>query len=413
MTRTMLWTLRGIAIAAFIGFTAIVLLHMDPSVWRLDGSAGVFTALAEFAIETRNIITFTIIILTIVAAYFGVFIGQIFRQNIDVAELQSMGQTYFQALGFSLTRYPQEVIPAFLSSVYFLSFQLLLFIALIAGILSLFRISGRLTTTCFFSMLGIAMLGAAGAIFNLPNVPGAFFRIGWSTTLVPLADLLTFITSPFFLVAMICYIYLEASYQVVYFYSLLEPPTLREEQLKRQLGKLREDAQRQVPGPRHEIPIPKALQRMLGSDAFRLMREVIEKKLLRRERLEELEDIHEIRRLNSYVNQLLRVDQESEATLTAKAAAPSLSRMAAYSIGSTILRFIGITIVSYLCFYPLALLGGIAPPVIVESVDFMWLPEKILILLIPLSLLFPLAATIIGRVRQRGVQVTAPSIEST
>lgn len=413
----MLWALRGIAVVAFIGFTGIVLLNMDPFVWRMDGPAGAFTALAEFAIETRNIITLAINILTLLAATIGAAIGQIFVPDIDIfylqSQYQSMGEAYFQALGFTLTRSSQEVIPAFLSSVYFLSFQLLLFIALIVGILSFFRISGRLTTTCFFSMLGIAMLGAAGSILNLPNVSNEYFRIGWSTTIVPLADLLTFIISPFFIVAMICFIYLEASYQVVYFYSLLEPPALREEQLQRQLVKLRDDAQRQVPGRRQEVPIPRALQRMLGSDAFRLMREVIGKKLLRRERLEELEDIHEIRRLNSYVDQLLRVDPESEATLTAKAAAPSLSRMAAYSIGSTIIRFIGITIVSYLCFYPLALLGGIAPPVIVESVDFMFLPEKILILLLPLSLLFPLAATIISRIRQRRVKASEPTTTST
>ncbi|MFX1564262.1 MAG: hypothetical protein ACFFDP_13245 [Promethearchaeota archaeon] len=413
MTRTMLWALRAVAVVAFIGFIAIILWNLDASVWCLDGQAGVFTALAEFANETRNIIALAIMLLTLVAALIGFTIGQHFVPGINMDNLQRMGEAYFQALGFSLTRSPLEAIPYFLSSIYFLGFQLLIFVTLIVGILSLFRISGRLTTTCFFSMLGLAILGAAGSILNLPNVSGEYFHIGWSTTIVPLADPLTFILSDFFLVAMMCFIYLEASYQVVYFYSLLEPPALREEQLKRQLVRLRDDARQQVPGPRHEVPIPRVLQRMLGSDAFRIMREVIEKKLLRRERLAELEDIHEIRRLNAYVDRLFRVDPESEATLTAKAAAPSLSRMAVYSIGSTVLRFICITIVSYFCFYPLVLLRLFAPPVIVNSVDFMFLPEKILILLLPLSLLFPLAATIIGRIRQRRVQVSEITTTST
>jgi hypothetical protein len=148
---------------------------------------------------------------------------------------------------------------------------------------------------------------------------------------------------------------------------------------------------------------------MLGSDAFRLMRDVIEKRLLRRDWLTELKDIHEIRRLNSYVNRLLRVDPEAEASLTARAAAPSLSRMIALALVSTAIRFVGIVMVSYLCFYPLVLLGGFAPRVIVESVDFRFLPEKTLILLLPLSLLFPLAATIIGRIRQRARRAAHPT----
>ena len=82
------------------------------------------------------------------------------------------------------------------------------------------------------------------------------------------------------------------------------------------------------------------------------------------------------------------------------------------SIGSSLLRFTGITIVSYFCFYPMVLLLPFAPAIITQSVDFLFLPEKILILLLPLSLLFPLTATIISRIRQRRIQEVQQTTQS-
>jgi len=408
MTRAMLWALRGIAVAIFIGFTTIILLNLDPSVWRI-------TALAEFALEVKNLVSWLISFLILMAAAIGTVLSTILNPAGDPVQvlgiLAQAGRAYFEAFGFAMIHTPQETLPFFLSSFYYLGFQLLLFVALIAGILSFFRISGRLVTVCFISTVGIAMLGAAGGVIGFIDGTAGYFGTNWTVAFLnsPLGDPLGFLASEVFIISLIAYAYLEVSYQLVYFHSLLEPPAQRQEELQRQLTKLRADARAEVPIRRREIPIPAALQRMLGSDAFRLMRDVIEKRLLRRDWLTELKDIHEIRRLNSYVNHLLRVDPEAEAALTARAASPSLSRMIALALLSTAIRFIGIIIVSYLCFYPLVLLGGFAPRVIVESVDFRFLPEKTLILLLPLSLLFPLAATIIGRIRQRARRPTEPT----
>ncbi len=388
--------LRGVAVAAFIVFTTIIFLNIDPQIWGTQ-------VLVTFAIETRNFIS---TILTVLSWLIGQILGLFFNLGQEeIIQIYEATNTYFAALGFGSVRSLDQAIPAFLSSLYFLGFQLLFLAAILAGILSLFRISGRLTSMCFVSMIGLAMLGAAAPSLAFLGTSTGFFGSAWSTDSFIFLNPEAFFTSTIFLVAIICYIYLEASYQVVYFHSLLEPPSIREEQLRRQLSRLRSDAEREVPVRRdEEIPVPKVLQRMLGSEAFRVMREVIEKKLLRREWLVELEEAHEIRRLNSFVDNLFRVDAEAELTLTARAATPSLSKMAVLSLFSTILRFAGIIIVAYLSFYPLFLIGSIAPSVIIESIDFQFLTEKIIILLLPLCLLFPLTATIISRLRQRGSQ---------
>jgi hypothetical protein len=400
MTRAILWALRGAALAAFIGFAAVILLNLDPSAWRI-------TALTDFALESKNLVSMLISVLIQMAATVGTALSMILIPTSDPNQvwgtLAQAGQAYFETFGFGMIHTPQETMPFFLSSFYYLGFQLLLVVAVVAGILSFLRISGRLVTVCFISMIGIAMLGTAGGVINFIDGTTGYFGIYWTVAFLnsPLGDPLGFLTSQVFVISLIAYAYLEFSYQIVYFHSLLEPPTQRQEELQRQLTKLRADARTEVPVRPREIPIPAALQRMLGSDAFRLMRDVIEKRLLRRDWLTELKDVHEIRRLNSYVNHLLRVDPEAEAALTARAASPSLSKMVALALLSTAIRFVGIIIVAYLCFYPLVLLGGYAPAVITESVDFRFLPEKTLLLLLPLSLLFPLAATIISRIRQR------------
>ncbi len=390
--------LRGVAVAAFIAFTIIIFLNIDPQVWSTQ-------VLFTFAIETRNFIS---TLITLLSWLIGQLLGLLFGLGPEeLLQISEATNAYFTALGFGGVRPLDQAIPAFLSSLYFLGFQLLFLAAILAGILSLFRISGRLTSMCFVSMIGLAMLGAAAPSLTFLETSTGFFGSIWSTDSNIFLNPGAFFTSTIFYAAIICYIYLEASYQVVYFHSLLEPSSVREEQLRHQLSRLRSDAEREVPVRRgEEIPVPKVLQRMLGSEAFRVMREVIKKKLLRREWLVELEEAHEIRRLNSFVDNLFRVDAEAELTLTARAATPSLSKMAILSIVSTVLRFIGIILVSYLSFYPLFFIGNIAPAVIIESVDFQFLTEKILILLLPLCLLFPLSSTIISRLRQRCLQST-------
>ncbi len=76
--------------------------------------------------------------------------------------------------------------------------------------------------------------------------------------------------------------------------------------------------------------------------------------------------------------------------------------MTALSIGSSIVRFVFVILIAYICVHPAVLLGLLnAPLIIVESVELLMLPEKIILFLVPLSLLFPLVATIIGYLRQR------------
>jgi len=422
VTRSILWFLRGIAVAAFIAFATIILINVNPIVWRLEGGVGIFTALVEFAIALRDSIGLLVSLFIELIAIIGAILGSFFTSQsplVTFPEYLEAVAAYFQAFGVPfLPPDPDVVLNVILGlivSLYFLGFWLLLIVGLFAGIFSFLRSNSRLATLCFVSIIGIAILAAGGLLLDLPGGAFGYFFAPESTLALPI-DPGLFLQSPVFLIALVSFIYLEASYQVVYFSALVEPPTLREQQLQRQLQQLHTDAQSQVPVRRQEVPVPKALQRMLGSDAFRLMRQVIERKLLRREWLVELKDAHEVRRLNSYVDRLFREDPEAEAALTAKASAPSLARMTWLSLGSSIVRFSFVIFIAYLCIHPVVLLNLIrAPPIIVNSIEFLVLHERTLMFLVPLALLFPLASTIIGYIRQRRAQrveePTTPEIQ--
>ncbi|MFX0169117.1 MAG: hypothetical protein ACFE89_07100 [Candidatus Hodarchaeota archaeon] len=408
MSRYILWFLRGIAVAAFIVFATLILINVDPVVWRIDGGAGVFTALVEFAGALRNGISLVVSLFIYVVAGIGAMAGSFFTQQpfiiIFPEYLDAVG-AFFQAFGvIFLPLNPivvQNTIISLLVSLYFLGFWLLLILGLLTGIFSFLRSSSRLATLCFVSMIGIAIVAAGGSVLNLPGGAFGYFLAPYSALPLPVNANL-FLLSPVFVVALMSFVYLEASYQVVYFSALLEPPTLREEQLRKQLQQLQSDAQTQIPIRSRDVPVPKALQRMLGSDAFRLMRQVIERKLLRREWLVELKDAHEVRRLNSFVQRLFREDPDAEAALTARASSPSVARMVWLSIGSSLVRFMFVILIAYLCVHPVVLLNLIqAPPIIVDSIEFLYLHERTLMFLVPLALLFPLISGIIGYLRQR------------
>jgi hypothetical protein len=381
-------------------------------VWRIEGGAGIFTALVEFANALRNGISLLVSLFVEIIASIGSIVGSFFTQQSPIMtypEYREAVGAYFQAFGFVFLppTHPDLVLGVIfdlLVSLYFLGFWLLLIVGLLAGVFSFLRSNSRLATLCFVSIIGIAILAAGGLLLDLPGGAFGYFLAPESTQALPVNPTL-FLQSSVFVVALMSFIYLEASYQVVYFSALLEPSTRREQQLQKQLQQLQTDAQSQIPIRRQEVPVPKALQRMLGSDAFRLMRQVIERKLLRREWLVELKDAHEVRRLNSFIDRLFREDPEAEAALTAKASSPSLARMTWLSLGSSIVRFSFVILIAYLCIHPVVLLNLIqAPPIILNSIEFLVLHERTLMFLVPLALLFPLASTIIGYIRQRRTQ---------
>ncbi|TFG12999.1 hypothetical protein EU537_07670 [Candidatus Thorarchaeota archaeon] len=209
-------------------------------------------------------------------------------------------------------------------------------------------------------------------------------------------DIFVFLTSSPQILAVVSFAYLEFSYQMLYSDSVGKPVEEREETLKKQLLALRQETKKQDAIERDEKLRTTGMSRVSGATAFSFLREAIERKVLgRKDAIENLDVISDVRRLQIFVDQLLKSNPEAKNNLTASAAAPSES----YVIGSTILgsaiRFAGVITLSFVFMNPAFFISFFKlPPGIQNSVEIAQ-PELVVFFLLPILLLFPLAAMII------------------
>jgi hypothetical protein len=193
---------------------------------------------------------------------------------------------------------------------------------------------------------------------------------------------------------------------MIYSYSVGKPVEDREETLKKQLLALRMATRKQDAIERGEKVSSTAMSRSSGATIFSFLREAIERKVIgTKDALENLDAVADVRRLQNFVDELLRTDPTAKDELTAKAAAPSESYVIRSTILGSAIRFGGVVAVSFILMNPsifVALLN--LPPGIYNSVELLQ-PEFILLFLVPVILLFPFSAMIIGSVVRREVEV--------
>jgi len=278
------------------------------------------------------------------------------------------------------------------------SFTFLYFVCAALGVVlflqSLVRMDHRFVGGAFISIQLILVIAAFREVSSVPNYsqfPSDFF---------------VFLGSNVQLLALVSFAYLELSYQMIYSYSVGKPVEDREETLKKQLLALRMATRKQDAIERGEKVSSTAMSRSSGATIFSFLREAIERKVIgTKDALENLDAVADVRRLQNFVDELLRTDPTAKDELTAKAAAPSESYVIRSTILGSAIRFGGVVAVSFILMNPsifVALLN--LPPGIYNSVELLQ-PEFILLFLVPVILLFPFSAMIIGSVVRREVEV--------
>jgi hypothetical protein len=244
----------------------------------------------------------------------------------------------------------------------------------------------------FLSIQSILIV-AAYRLVTLPNFAEGF----------P-ADFLIFILSDVQVLALISFVYLEISYQMIYSNSVGKPVEEREETLKKQLLALRQTTRKQDAIESGEKLSTTAMSRTSGATAFSFLREAIERRVFgEREVIESLDAVADVRRLQIFVDDLLVNEPETRDELTAKAAAPSEAYVITSTITGSIIRFAGILTISFVFMNPLffAALFNL-PPGVENSVELQQ-PELVVFFMVPILLLFVLIAMIIGWTTSREV----------
>ncbi|MEM2146514.1 MAG: hypothetical protein QW279_14225 [Candidatus Jordarchaeaceae archaeon] len=114
------------------------------------------------------------------------------------------------------------------------------------------------------------------------------------------------------------------------------------------------------------------------------------------------EALHDIRRLQAYIDKVYTEIPGAKDTLTAAAAAPSFSKVTRSAVIGTLLRVGGVIIFSFICFATLIVLNQVGAPLpVIESIEVSQ-PEVVLALLLPIAFSFPMAAYLIGFVKEYG-----------
>ncbi|MBD3159581.1 MAG: hypothetical protein GF309_12380 [Candidatus Lokiarchaeota archaeon] len=249
---------------------------------------------------------------------------------------------------------------------------------------SLYRLEHRFVGGAFIAIQSILVVAA-------------FRNLGIPNFIVFPTNFLEFATSSVQILALVSFAYLEVSYQMVYSYSVGKPVEDREETLKKQLLALRQATRKQDAIERERKVSSTSMSRSSGATIFSYLREAIERQVLGdKDVLENLDAISDVRRLQHYVDDLLEQDPQARDELTARAAAPSQQ----YVIGSTIIgsgiRLVSVVLLSFVLLNPRVFLSFLElPPGIANSVELLQ-PEIVLLLLVPIVLLFPFVALVIG-----------------
>jgi hypothetical protein len=261
---------------------------------------------------------------------------------------------------------------------------------------SLVRMEHKYVAAAFASIQCVIILAAARIFFQ-----GATIAIPGRVLQFP-SDFVAYLGSPMFTLALVSFAYLEISYQMIYSYSVGKPIEDREETLKKQLLALRQATRKQDAIEKGEKVSTTAMSRLSGATAFSFLREAIERKVLGdKDVLENLDAVSDVRRLQTFVDELLSEDPNAKDELTAKAAAPSSSYVISSTFLGTIMRFLLVLSITFVLMNPELLFAGLSLPQGIANSAEIVQPEVVLLFLVPITLVFVFVAMVLGWLSKR------------
>jgi len=291
-------------------------------------------------------------------------------------------------------------------SFYYFLFPLLLLIAIVTGVVFVLKIRMRYLISSFICMQTVLALAALTEIINIGLPSNTLFFSSTSFFIELLyggvaGAAAAFLTSPLFFAALICYLYVEIGFQVIYMDEVTSPALERRKMIEQQLRVVEEIASAPEELATGEEKEASGRKLNLSEEAIKFLRNIIEMKVFKKKRVEK-EAVHDIRRLQAYVEKVYTEIPGARESLTAAAAAPGFGKVARSAVVGTLLRLGGVIVFSFICFAALIALRQVGAPLsVIESIEVSQ-PEVVLILLLPIAFSFPMAAFIISLVKEYG-----------
>ena len=319
-----------------------------------------------------------------------------------------------------------EELLILLNDIYLFAFQIFFLIAIVYFIRAILQNDPKYSLSAMGSL--IMMLVLPLMVFGLRDMLDLFGLkydfleelenpVSHELTNLPLDNFFLFLVSPAALLAIICYIYLEISFQINYADTVTKPSLERSDRLETQLGIIRRESQlitanvdkikEEAKKRREELGLeePKISKFLAkATHQFSYVKEMIEKRKLEEEEKKLVSAASKTRRLGRYVERLFREDPEATDTLTATSSAPRSQSLITSTVTNLLLRLILLIIISFIIIHPRWFFINVfnLPPAITESVA-MYSPEVIIILLVPFMLIFPVISYSISYIKHRNL----------
>nr|HDO81439.1 hypothetical protein [Candidatus Bathyarchaeota archaeon] len=289
-------------------------------------------------------------------------------------------------------------------SIYFLLFQVLAAIALITGVFFVIKVKTKFLFSSFAAIqaaFGLAAL--TGHVSMGTPLTSSFLTANVFFQQILFGGvqraLTSFLTSPLFLSALACYLYVEAGLLLIYMMELVSPITERGRRVERQLRIVDE-----LVNASTMLELGERVS--LSKEAKEFLEKMTEMKIFSKPEAAKMEALHDLRRLKAYVEQIYLEIPDSRETLSARAAMPEITPLIRSSLTGIALRVCGVIALSFICFTVLFVLRQIGAPLpIIESIEVVQ-PEIVLILLLPIVFSFSMAATVIRAITKRGKERT-------
>ncbi|MEM1658632.1 MAG: hypothetical protein QXK94_06325 [Candidatus Jordarchaeales archaeon] len=284
-------------------------------------------------------------------------------------------------------------------SIYFLLFQVLALGSIVAGALFALKVRVKYLFSSFIlvvssfglaALTGHANIGAPAGFSLASNAIFQYLVFGGM-----LGVLESFLTSPIFLISLICYLYVEIGLFFVYVSELTSPLYERSETVAKQLRAVDELA-----SASNAMEMGGGVQ--LSKEALEFLEKLMKMKIFSSPEAAKLEVLHDARRLKTYMEEVFLKIPEARLTLSAGSVTIKATSLLKSSLKNVALRVCAVAVLSFVCLTStFVLYQAGAPLIVLESIETSQ-PEIVLITLLPIALSFSMASTLIKLAARSG-----------
>ncbi|MHA1409896.1 MAG: hypothetical protein ACTSQY_06265 [Candidatus Odinarchaeia archaeon] len=328
---------------------SLVLIIVDVSVWQPQ-------ALPELIIDANAYLQYGFSLMADYLAIGFISLAAAILGFFDTTAQQgvlSMASGYYDSIW---TLQSTAALPDYttaLMNLYYFGFQLLLVSAIIFSLFFILKLKSKHAIAVFLSLQGMVVLAA---LFG--NV-----TLG-STSLA--SDLINFFTNPILLYVLLSYIYLEIVFTISHandvFYENINYKDKISGEIDYLLNFSFDNKEKNTSKPKKETLVKQM----------------------------------ESYKLSVYLNELKKMDPNVLNTMTAGSLLPTSKEILKPFLINSIIRIIALIFLTYIIVNPVLILSMLnAPLSLLESIEIMT-PEIVIFLLLPISLMFPLASLIIS-----------------